>query len=388
MYFDLRGFTRFIGRALFPKRDAPTPLTPRRLALLAGFFPLYAIVETAARLGFLVDDLVFRGYRRQPIDAPVFITGNPRSGTTYLQRLLAHDTATFTGMKLWEILFAPSVAQRRAVMAVARLDRRGGRRTRRTIARHQHRILGRNRMHHAGLFSREEDQYYLVHIWSTLAVWEFAGMLDEARRYINFEADIPKSDQDRIMAFHRLGIQRHLYARRDRPGRHYLSKNPSASAKIDALYRTFPDARIIYLVRNPLDMIPSMVSTLDYTIRLLADPPASFSSRDFVLEMARQWYTAPLARLDREPPERYILIRYDDLVADAGGTARRIYEHFGLAMHSRYGAYLDEETERERAYTSAHAYNLAALGLDGDRIVADFRDVFDRFGFDTRGFGA
>jgi hypothetical protein len=41
---------------------------------------------------------------------------------------------------------------------------------------------------------------------------------------------------------------------------------------------------------------------------------------------------------------------------------------------------------RERRYNSTHTYDLAKMGLSGEQIVADFRSVFERFDFDTRGF--
>ena len=388
MYFDYRGFSTFLRHALFPERGVPYPLTPRRFAMLAGFLPLFALVEASARAGFLYDDVLFRAYRRQPVDRPVFIVGNPRSGTTYLQRVLAKDHHTFMSMKLWEILFAPSITQRWMARAFLQLDGKDGERFRSLVKAIQRRIIGRNRMHKSGLFVAEEDQYYMVHIWSTLVVWHFAGMLKEGRPYTYFDTAMSQARKDKIMTFYKRGVQRHLYARWDPqlPDRHYLSKNPSASPKIDALYRHFPSARILYLVRNPLDMIPSMVSILDYTWELLADPPERYMCRDGILEMAYHWYTYPLARLERAPAETYRIVRYEDLTANVEETVTPIYDQFGFTMGPGYPEYLRKETERERAYKSKHHYDMEKMGLSGEQIVRDFKPIFERFDFDTRGY--
>ena len=42
--------------------------------------------------------------------------------------------------------------------------------------------------------------------------------------------------------------------------KYFVAKNPAFSPKIATLMEFFPDARIIYLVRNPLDMLPSTIS--------------------------------------------------------------------------------------------------------------------------------
>jgi omega-hydroxy-beta-dihydromenaquinone-9 sulfotransferase len=388
MDFDYRGFVRFVRRTLFPERGAPYRLTPKRVALLAGFFPLFYITESLASSGFLLDNLIFGGYRRQPINKPVFIVGNPRSGTTYLQRVLAKDELTFTSMRMWETLFAPSVSQRRVVQTVIKLAGRNAVRLRRAFWRLEQLILGKNRVHQSSLLAPDEDQYYMVHIWSALVVWHLAGMLDEAHSYTKFDTRMSLKDQDRIMSFYRRGVQRHLYAHRNKAGNglHYLSKNPSATPKIAALYRHFPDARIIYLVRNPLDMVPSMVSVVEYAWQLLGNPPRPYMARDNILEMAQHWYNYPLERLDQAPEDSYVIVRYDDLVSDVQGTVKRIYEHFGLTMRPEYAEYLRRETVRERRYSSTHTYDLAKMGLSGEQIVTDFRSVFERFDFDTRGF--
>ena len=62
-----------------------------------GAFMLLQVrqVISAATLG--LDHLFYPRHRKQPIDRPIFIIGNPRSGTTFLHRLLlgAGDMAAF-----------------------------------------------------------------------------------------------------------------------------------------------------------------------------------------------------------------------------------------------------------------------------------------------------
>ena len=48
----------------------------------------------------------------------------------------------------------------------------------------------------------------------------------------------PSANKERVMTFYRRCVQRHMYAHGE--SKHYLSKSPSFSGKVDALYKNFP----------------------------------------------------------------------------------------------------------------------------------------------------
>ena len=171
MSFDFLAFLRFLRLWLLR-----FPWTRRR-ALVAAAFLLYVPLELAIRGAWLLDALLYPGYRRRPVEAPLFITGNPRSGTTFLHRLLARDSERFSTMRMWQILFAPSVVQRRLAAAASALERRAGGPCRRLWERVEQRWDAS--MHRISLFAPEEDDYLLLHAWSALTTGLSAGLLDE-----------------------------------------------------------------------------------------------------------------------------------------------------------------------------------------------------------------
>ncbi len=383
MSFNLRGVARFTHRSLFKSKGTNYPLTLKRICLLLIAYPSYALLELTTWLGLLLDELLFPGYRDVEIKEPVYIVGNPRSGTTFLQRLMARDDTTFNSMRTWEMLLAPSITFRKVFWAVSRLDRQ--------LGSHLHRLVGmleeswqeENVVHRIALRAPEEDEYLLVHIFSSLKIWLYAAMVEEASAYTYFDSRMPEPDKDRIMTFYRRCVQRHLYAHGDRD-KHYLAKNPHFSPMIDTLYDYLPDAKIIYLVRNPLDMIPSYISLKEEEWQLLGNPPEEYASRPYVLEMADHWYTYPLERLEQAPEESHIIVNFNDLVNDAGQTVRSIYKRFGLELSPGYDRILEQATERARDHESEHEYSLREMGLSREQIVTRYRHVFERFGFDTR----
>lgn len=385
MAFDFKNFAKFTWVALFRSKGTNFRLTPKRIGWAVAFYIFFPLLELVTWVGFLLDDIFFSRYRQEDIRQPVFIVGNPRSGTTFLLRLMAKDEENFTCMHTWEILLAPSITQRKIMWALGALDRRLGSLLHRQLAAWEKRWQEQNIMHKVALWEPEEDQYLFVHIWSTLAIWAYSAILEEATPYLFFDAEMPQAEKKRVMAFYRRSIQRHLHAYGGSHGRvrRYLSKNPSASPKVDTLYEFFPDAKIIYLARNPLDVIPSYISLLDYTWNVLGDPLEDHGSRNYVLDMARHWYSYPLERLQRAPQDSYIVVNFKDLVGDPEQTIVGIYQRLGFDISPPFAQVLREEAEKARNYRSRHKYSLERMGLTREQIIAEYEDVFDRFGFDT-----
>lgn len=376
--FDLPGLVRFAFRWVFR-----TPWTARRLLVAAAFFLLFPLFELLVWAGLWWDEVLFSGYRRRRVERPVFIAGNPRSGTTFLHRLLSRDRR-FTTMKMWEVLFAPSVSARRVVGIFGALDRVLGRPLTRGREHVEDVWREQNVMHRVSLNEPEEDDYLLLHAWSALTTGLSSGVLSDALPYTYFDSALPKPRRDRILGFYHRCLARHLHAHRREPGDTYLAKNPALCPKLETLYEHFPDARVIYLARNPLEMLPSYVSMMEFSWRAVGLPVHGKHRRalhDYLFEMAGHWYRHGLEVVDRTPEHQAVVVRYDDLVTDPDRTVRRIYERFRLEVDDHFAEVLRRATETARRYESRHDYGLDELGLSRERIESEFADVFERFGF-------
>ncbi|HEY4794368.1 MAG TPA: sulfotransferase, partial [Mycobacterium sp.] len=76
-----------------------------------GAFGLLQLRQAISAITLGLDHVFYPSHRKQPIDRPIFIIGNPRSGTTFLHRLLL-GAGDMAALELWEMLF-PAITARK-----------------------------------------------------------------------------------------------------------------------------------------------------------------------------------------------------------------------------------------------------------------------------------
>ena len=279
-----------------------------------------------------------------------------------------------------DIYLMPSITQRRIVRLLACVDALFGHICEKALRWLDALSLGKLKIHRFGLFDAEEDEHLLFYMWSTFLAGFVFPYLDEMPPYQYFDTEIPRANRHRIMAFYRRCIKRHLFAT---GGRHYIGKNPLFSAKIESLLETFPDARIVYLVRNPLEMLPSTVSLFKYMWRLFSSPPQRYPHCDKILAWTKYWYDHPIEVIDRQSTDRCMIVKYDDLMQSPEAVFRSIYARLGYPQSDALESLLREAVADAKAHSSVHRYSYEAMGFTREQIVREFAHIFARFGFDT-----
>lgn len=135
---------------------------------------------------------------------PVFLFSLPRSGSTLFQRLLATSTEVHTVPETWLLLAPFYPLMKSEVLSVA------------------------------------------VHSATVDAVSDFVSRL-------------PGKDENYYDAVREFALS--LYRAASGGERYFLDKTPRYHLVVDHIIRTFPDAKFIFLWRNPLAIIASMVET-------------------------------------------------------------------------------------------------------------------------------
>lgn len=383
MTYNFSLFWRMSVRSFFRSAKTHGTLTRKRIIFLLLFYTFWPPMVIFTWACLLLDDVFFPAYRDQAVDRPLFILGNFRSGSTFLHRLLTRDTTTFTGLRTWDIFLMPSITQRRLYHALARVDAWLGGPAIKMLRRFDARYFGAVKIHKIGLFEPEEDEMILMYAWSSFFIGFLFPFLDELPPYQFFDSAIPKAERLRTMGFYRACLQRHLYA--TGAGRHFVAKNPVFSAKIETLLEVFPDARIVYLVRNPLDMLPSTISWLSYAWHVSSDPQERYPYRDEVLALTKYWYDHPIEVLDRNPSPLHVVLNFDDLIRCPDVMIRDLYSRLGYPRGPDLEQILRDAVAETRTHQSTHVYNYEEMGFSREQIVREFAGMFARFGFDQRG---
>ena len=381
MTYNFRLFWRTFYRSFFAANNTPAHLARKRLLFLLLFYLVWPIGSLMHWFCFFLDDIFFPGHKTQPIEKPLFIIGNLRSGSTFLHRLLSRDSETFASLTIWDIYLSPSVTQKKITRFFARLDNKLGGHVHRLLFEFDRRTLGKFKIHRISFFQPEEDENILFHIWDSLWVSFLFPFMDEFPNYQHFDEALAPEHKRRIMAFYKSMLQRHMYATGKK---YFVAKNPAFSPKIETLLEFFPDARIIYLARNPLDMLPSTVSWINYARRVFTKPKEKYLYLDEIVDFTQHWYRYPLKYLDAHPSPRNLILNYDDLIQRPEQVIRGFYEQFGYPDKPGLDRIVDEAVKEALSFNSDHFYSYAEMGFTREQIVELYSDIFQRFGFDRR----
>lgn len=344
----------------------------RRLITLA-FLPVLGLAIGLHWLGFLLDEIFFRGYRRVAIRAPLFVLGVPRSGTTNLHQVLARD-AQFTTFRTWESLFALSVSARKFWLALAGVDRRLGGHLARLMAWLESRAFASmDDVHPMTLDSPEEDYFALLPLLSCFILvlpFPFARHLWDIGQ---FDRRVPAWERAAILDFYHSCLQRHLYVHG--PEKRLLSKNAAFAPLAGSLLRRFPDARFLVCLREPQRTLPSQLSSIGPGLAFFGTPPDNAWIRDQFIDQLRFYYLNLASQLGGLPPERCVWLSIQDLRKDLRAALAQAYRQLGLPLSEAFDSLLITAAEDSRRYRSSHQYQLADFGLDAGQITQAFAAV-------------
>ena len=359
-----------------------SPLRDRRdlggtLILLLAL-PFFLLLQLLHWLTFAIDEILFRGYREVEIREPVFVLGPPRSGTTHLHHVLSADDESTT-FRAWECLFGLSVTSRKIMLGLGALDRIAGRPFGRLGSWIGRRWLSpMDEIHPISLDDPEEDFLCLMPLatcFLLIVPFPRAAWLWKIAR---FDTDLDASDKRELMAWYRACIQKHLYV--FGPDKRFLSKNASFSGMANALLEEFPDARILFTMRDPLATVPSQLSSLQPALKLCGFRRFNDSLRDELLSLLLHYYEH-LAAVAESHPDRVAMLYNDDLRDELADTVLNALATVGLEASEQFRESLHRASAASRQHSSSHQYTLEEFDLDKQLIASSFEHVYEQYDF-------
>ncbi|MBS3779282.1 MAG: sulfotransferase [Desulfovermiculus sp.] len=370
-----RMFIRLAGRTFWPPKPYPRPPSLKRMGVMLCFLPAFAILQTVHWIALLLDEVLFPDYRQVTPEAPIFVVGIPRSGTTFLHRVLARDRDQFTTLSLWELVLAPAICERLLILGMSRIDRYLGQPGGRLISWIAGRLASAvDEVHPITLQDAEEDFLLLSPILSCFLLIVPFPFAPEIEKLAFFDDQAQPSERRRVMAFYYAMVQRHLYVFGDQ--KIFLSKNVSFTPMLESLLAIFPQARLVACARTPLEAVPSQISAMERGWQLFDNPftPELFGDR--WLELMDYYYSHLVHVLSTKKEKEYLLFDMHELQAGTKACVQCIYERFHIPLSDTYATILDQETEAAASYRSRHRYDLEKYGLEAEKVRSRYEQWY------------
>lgn len=325
-----------------------------------------------------IDEVAFRGYRKVPIEKPVFILGNPRSGTTFLHRFLI-GSEELCAFELWEMLF-PAISARKLIgPAVGLLSPLNPARFHSAAA------------HETGLRDVETDDALAffrfldgAFLWSYFLAWEDQWGSDAAGRIFDERLE-PPAERERLFRWFEACWRRNMFLKK-RP--RIAVKASTLSMRVPSLLKRYPDCKLVYLVRDPLETIPSGMSMLTDVLEKSYDMfhRTSEDARKRYLENLYQASCEMFRAFHREhsggriPAKNLRIVTYPEMMGDLEGTMRDLSEFLEIEPSQAFWQRVQDQAERQRKRRSPHRYSLEKFGLTAERIQKDLAFVYETYG--------
>ncbi|OPX36341.1 MAG: hypothetical protein B1H11_07615 [Desulfobacteraceae bacterium 4484_190.1] len=295
-----------------------------------------------------------------PVRKPLFITGFPRTGTTFLHNLLACDPRARVPL-MWELYLPSPPPTSKTRKNDPRIE----------VARKRVERLHKIAPHLALVHPLDpEGPDECFHLFKNSFMSPAFLLMANVGEYIEW-----LYAQDMMPAYRYYRRQLQLLQWRY-PGEYWILKSPSHLPFLDSLLTIFPDARIIQTHRDPLKVVPSFCSLVLTGWQMSSDRIDVAQIGSQCVRTLKESVDRSIAIRKSTPKNQFFDLYYRNLVDDPIGTVRRIYQHFDLnfdaQMEKRMGRYLSK-TQHIKGAT--HKYTLDSFGLN-KRLV---RQIFSGY---------
>lgn len=303
------------------------------------------------------------------IDAPMFVTGEPRSGTTLIHALMSVDPEA-RALRFWEVMY-PSPPPGLAGSDDARRARADDdwREINAKMPKwlHSHPY---NDMLGDGLPEDERTWAFDFRVMTPTAWWRVpmqslvGGLATDA------------TAQYRL---HKSMLQQLQYAR---PRKYWVLKG-FHGFRLEEMFAAYPDATLVWLHRDPVQVAASRTMMMADIAEGMVGPVDLHALAKMHLELTRAGVANTMSNPMVDDP-RILHVRYGDFIADQVAIVRRYYAFGGRELTTRaesaMRSYLADNRGDRHGKFRYSTQLLIDIGEDLDALHEEFRPFRERFG--------
>ena len=300
-----------------------------------------------------------------PVEKPVFILGLPRTGTTFLQNLLFRNDQ-FRHLHYWEqVAIGPQPTHKNLQdnyiikSCVSFVDKL------KTIAPEffiAHEINPQGPEECNGLMERNFTSiiYFMFRNIPSYMEWFQAHDMTETYDY--------HKQQLQFLGYH--------FSKKQ-----WVLKAPVHLFFLKYLFKTYPDARIVHLHRDPLEVIPSMASLVVISRQIHSNHVSVQETANQILDWVRKIITNSIAYRDETDSDQFLDLAYTDLVKDPLNTINQIYKWLGVDINNEIQSDISSwlENSKRKRVGKAHHYSLEQFNLTEKIIQNEFNHYYDQY---------
>ena len=319
--------------------------------------------------GQILDHLFFWSIRK-PLNNPIIIVGNPRSGTTFLHRFLIKQQIG-SGSQLWQTLY-PSILIQKLVKPFLPLMEKV------SPARHHS-----TEAHKTSLTSVETDDVSLLFRYlDGFFLYGFFLTFDDDDLFHWVDPKI-RDTSKRDFKWFESTWKRNLISNKSN---RYIGKLFSLSSNLPSFQKQYEDAKILYMIRDPLSVIPSGLSLVTGVLdkkfdfwSLESDTKRKFINRlylalvELLKRFHQDWVTN---KIDKE---KVMIIRFDFMMNNFESLMDDIIEFLNIERNDQLLKDIQHTAEKQREYQSGHKYDLEKFGLSENQIKNDCKEIYQTF---------
>jgi len=336
-----------------------------------------------------MDDFLFPEYQNTEIKEPLFLLGQPRSGTTMFETLLSKDEERHCSMLLYEMRY-PYLTIQYAVDFANKLDQKffGGKGYEFILKIGLLSILDetgeRKDMRRLRYDLPDEDD--LVFFCHTFCHFLWVGFFPHTDmvKYNHGFSNLPEATRLRYMELHRKAIQKVLYRRGN--GRRYLAKWVAGwNGQLDEAKLVYPDAKYVVIVREPKESLRSWMKLqglLAYQLtgnNIMRNHP---ELREMIIQENIQWFLKEVEFCCNTSRKNLLVLRYTDIVQDIPEQVKFLYAFLDQYIEKGskfYNILLNQKREQHRHKKTR--INLEDELISEGRIESDFPNLLKELSF-------
>jgi len=317
----------------------------------------------------ILDHIFFFSFQKS-IKEPIIIVGNPRSGTTFLHRFLIKQ-GLGEGSQLWQMIY-PSITLQKIIKPLLPIMERISPARHHSTAAHKTSLKGIE-TDDVSLLFRYFDGFFLYGFFLTFDKEDLFHWIDPKVR------DTSKRD---FLWFESIW-KRNLFTNN---GERYIGKLFSLSGNLPGFQKKFPDSKILYMIRDPISLIPSGLSLVTGVL----DKKFNFWSLDTKIKdrFIKRLYNALVELMNRFHndwtkgdinKDNVYLVKFDIMMSDFENLMDEILKFINVEKNSKLATEIKKTAQSQKTYKSEHKYDLQKFGLTEKQIKKDCINIYKTF---------